>query len=102
MRQNLTYILTALRYTFVRWWLIMKKADQLVFDEDIYNTIRRNIKKYRNEKGLTSAQLAEMVDLSHDFIRQIQSEKAGYNFSVETFYKISVAPGVSLDQLVEK
>ena len=52
----------------------MKKAEQLVFDEDIYNTIRRNIKKYRNEKGLTSAQLAEMVDLSHDFIRQIQSE----------------------------
>ena len=50
----------------------------------------------------TSAQLAEMVDLSHDFIRQIQSEKAGYNFSVETFYKISVALGVSLDQLVEK
>ncbi|MEI3362019.1 MAG: hypothetical protein V8R75_05265 [Oscillospiraceae bacterium] len=42
----------------------MKKAEQLVFDEDIYNTIRRNIKKYRNEKGLTSAQLAEMVDLS--------------------------------------
>lgn len=75
----------------------MKKAEQLVFDEDIYNTIRRNIKKYRNEKGLTSAQLAEMVDLSHDFIRQIQSEKAGYNFSVETFYKISVALGVSLD-----
>ena len=75
----------------------MKKAEQLVFDEDIYNTIRRNIKKYRNEKGLTSAQLAEMVDLSHDFIRQIQSEKAGYNF-----YKISVALGVSLDQLVEK
>ena len=38
----------------------MKKAEQLVFDEDIYNTIRRNIKKYRNEKGLTSAQLAEI------------------------------------------
>ena len=67
----------------------------------IYDTIRRNIKKYRKEKGLTSAQLAEMVDLSHDFIRQIESEKVSYNFSVETFYKISVALGVSLDKLVE-
>lgn len=75
---------------------------QLKFDDNIYNTIRRNIKKYRKEKGLTSAQLAEMVDLSHDFIRQIESEKVGYNFSVETFYKISVALGVSLDQLIEK
>ncbi len=72
---------------------------QLEFDKDIYNTIRKNIKKYRNKKGITSAQLAEMVDLSHDFIRQIQSEKAAYNFSVETFYKIAVALEVSLDEL---
>lgn len=79
-----------------------KKVEQLQFDENIYDTIRRNIKKYRKEKGLTSAQLAEMVDLSHDFIRQIESEKVGYNFSVETLYKISVALGVSLDKMIEK
>ena len=40
-----------------------------------------------------------MVGLSHDFIRQIQSKKAAYNFSVETFYKISVALGVGMDKL---
>lgn len=74
---------------------------QLKSDDTIYDVIRRNIKKYRKEKGLTSAQLAEMVDLSHDFIRQIESEKSRYNFSVETFYKISVALDVSLDKLVE-
>lgn len=75
--------------------------ESLNFDEDIYNTIRNNISKYRKEKGITSAQLAEMVGLSHDFIRQIQSKKAAYNFSVETFYKISVALGVSMDTLAE-
>ncbi|MCI7473375.1 MAG: helix-turn-helix transcriptional regulator [Clostridiales bacterium] len=80
----------------------MKRTQKLIFDDDIYNTIRRNIRKYRKEKGLTSAQLAEMVDLSHDFIRQIQSEKAAYNFSVETFYKISVALGVGMDKLSKK
>ena len=79
-----------------------EKYSPLNFDENIYNTIRKNIKKYRKERGLTSAQLAEMVDLSHDFIRQIESEKVGYNFSVETFYKISVALEVSLDELIEK
>lgn len=76
--------------------------EEIIFDADIYNTIRKNIKKYRKEKGLTSAQLAEMVDLSHDFIRQIQSEKTGYNFSVETFYKISVVLGVTMDMLAQK
>ena len=81
---------------------LLRRIEQLQFDDDIYNTIRRNIKKYRKEKGMTSAQLAEMVDLSHDFIRQIESEKVRYNFSVETFYKISVALDVSLDSLIEK
>lgn len=78
------------------------RIEQIQFNDDIYDTIRRNIKKYRKEKGLTSAQLAEMVGLSHDFIRQIESEKVGNNFSVETFYKIAVALGVGLDKLIEK
>ena len=62
----------------------------LDFDEKIYNTIRKNIKKYRKAKKMTAAELAELVELSHDFIRQIESEKVGYNFSVETFYKMGV------------
>lgn len=70
-------------------------------DYTVYDIIRRNIKKYRKEKGITSAQLAEMVGLSRDFIRQIESEKTRYNFSVETLYKISVALDVSLDKFVE-
>ena len=76
--------------------------NQPVFDEDIYNTIRRNIKKYRKEKGLTAAELAELVDRSHDFIRQIESEKVAYNFSVDTLYRIAVALEVSIDKLIEK
>lgn len=76
--------------------------NELNFDKNIYNTIRKNIRKYRKEKGITSAKLSEMVNLSHDFIRQIQSDKASYNFSVDTFYRISVALGVSLDDLIKK
>ena len=45
--------------------------NELKFNPNIYNTIRKNIKKYRKERGITSAELAELVDLSHDFIRQI-------------------------------
>ena len=75
---------------------------QLNFDGAIYDTIRRNIKRYRKEKRLTAAQLAELVGQTHDFIRQIESEKVHYNFSVETFYKISVALGVGMDKLAER
>ncbi|MBQ7969250.1 MAG: helix-turn-helix transcriptional regulator [Clostridia bacterium] len=77
--------------------------NNIEFDNDIYNTIRQNIKRYRKEKGITSAELAEMAGLSHDFIRQLQSNsKKPYNFSVETFYKISVVLDVSMDKLIEK
>lgn len=82
-------------------WKVVVCMGNIKNADTIYDIIRRNIKKYRKEKGITSAQLAEMVDLSHDFIRQIESEKTRYNFSVETFYKISVALDVSLDKFVE-
>lgn len=74
----------------------------LYFEPNIYDVIRKNIKKYRKIKNLTSAQLAEMVDLEHDFIRQIESEKVAKNFSVDTLYRISVALDTSLDKFVEK
>ena len=72
------------------------------YDTQIYNTIRKNIKRCRLEKGITSAELAEMVDLSHDFIRQIESDKVANSFSVETFYRISKALDVPIDELVKK
>ena len=75
---------------------------ELQFDTDIYGTIRKNIRKYCKEKGITSARLAELVGLSHDFIRQIESEKSAYNFSVDTFYIISIALDITLDMLIQK
>lgn len=72
------------------------------FDVNIYDTIRKNIKIYRNREGLTSEQLSEKIGLSHEFIRHIESEKIGKNFSVDTLYKISVVLNVSLDKLVQK
>ncbi|MDD4406714.1 MAG: helix-turn-helix transcriptional regulator [Bacilli bacterium] len=78
------------------------KEYEFNYNYNVYDTIRKNIKKYRKERKITSAKLAELVDLSHDFIRQIESEKVAYNFSVDTLYRISLALGVSLDDLVRK
>ena len=75
---------------------------KIEFDSNIYDTIRKNIRKYRKQKKMTSAKLADLVDLSHDFIRQIQSDKAKYNFSVDTFYRISVGLEVTMDDLIKK
>ena len=76
--------------------------EEIRLEQSVYDTIRRNIRKYRKAIGMTSAELAEATGLSHDFIRQIESEKTRYNFSVETFYKISLALGVGMDALARE
>ena len=71
------------------------------FDSSIYDTIRKNIKKYRKQKNISAMQLAEMIDVSHDFIRQIESEKVERNYSVKTLYMISLALDVKIGELFE-
>lgn len=68
---------------------------------DIYEQIAFNIKKYRKESGLTQAELAEKVNVSHEFIRRIESKKGKKTFSVDTIYKISIALNVDIAKLFE-
>lgn len=48
---------------------------------------------------MTQAELAEKANLSHDYIRQIESKKVANTFSVQTIYDISVALDVSIELL---
>ncbi|MCI7124826.1 MAG: helix-turn-helix transcriptional regulator [Agathobaculum sp.] len=62
------------------------------FDNEIFfDTIRKNIKKYRAQQGLTAAQLSEKAGLGHDYLRQIESEKDRHHVSLVSLYKISMA-----------
>lgn len=69
--------------------------------ENLYEKIALNIKKYRKEANMTQANLAEKVGVSHEFIRRIESKKGQKTFSVETIYKISLALDISIDKLFE-
>lgn len=42
-------------------------------DDNIYNVIGKNIKKYRNIKGITQKELAETLLLSDSFIAKLES-----------------------------
>ncbi len=80
------------------------------YEINIYEQIARNIKKYRNEVGITQAELAERIGVSHEFIRRNESKKGKKSFSVDTVWKISIAldiqPGqlfeIDLDELVQQ
>lgn len=69
-------------------------------NETFFETIRKNIKHYRTQQGLTAAQLAERAGLGHDYLRQIESEKDRHHVSLVSLYKISKALNVSMDALI--
>ena len=71
-------------------------------EPNIYDIIRINIKKIRQEKGLTQAQLAEKADLSHDYVRQIESLKVANTFSVDTLYRIAKALDTNISKLFKE
>lgn len=62
---------------------------------NIYDTVRYNIKKYRNLKGITQQELADAAMLSHGYIREIESFKMGSTFSLDAVEKI--AEGLEID-----
>ena len=80
------------------------------YEFNIYEQISRNIKKYRIKAGITQAELAEMVGVSHEFIRKKKKKKGKKSFSVDTLWKISLAlnipPGllfeVDMDEVVQQ
>ena len=72
-----------------------------MYEINIYEQVCRNIKKYRKEAGMTQAELAEAIGVSHEFIRRIESKKGKKTFSFQTLWNISKVLHVSLDQLAE-
>jgi len=80
------------------------------YEINIYEQIAKNIKKYRTIAGISQAELAERVGVSHEFIRRNESKKGRKSFSVDTLWKISVAlnvnPGllfdIDLDEVVNQ
>ena len=70
-------------------------------DINIYEQIAKNIKKYRNVAGISQAELAERVGVSHEFIRRNESKKGRKSFSVDTLWKISLALNINPGLLFE-
>lgn len=69
---------------------------------NIYDVIRRNIKKYRKDRHMTQSKLVEKTNLSYDFIRQIESEKVANTFSVQTLYDIAEALEIDVGLLFKE
>lgn len=62
---------------------------------NIYDTVRYNIRKHRKAKKMTQQELADAAGLSHGYIREIESFTMASSFSLDAAERI--ANGLNID-----
>ncbi len=65
-------------------------------DEYYYRIIRNNIKKYRLEKNLTQQELADMIEMSREYVCDIENEKRGKHLTIATLGRIAEALNIDI------
>ena len=65
------------------------------------STIGKNIKRYRQDKGLSQDKLSKLADLSLNTVVKIELDESP-NPTIETIQRIAKALEVSVDGLLKK
>ncbi len=65
------------------------------------STIGKNIKRFRQDKGLSQDKLSKLADLSLNTVVKIELDESP-NPTIETVQRIAKALGVSVDNLLTK
>lgn len=69
----------------------MKERKYINNDEYYYKIIRKNIKNYRLSKNLTQQDLADMTDLSREYITDIENDSRNKHFTIAVVGRIAEA-----------
>ena len=65
-------------------------------------TIYKNIKKFRKEKGLLLSEVAEILDMSYDYLRRIESLNDDVkSCSLKLLIKFSILYDKTLDDFIK-
>ena len=69
---------------------------------DIYQTIGKNIKKYRKKAGLSQEQLANKANLSYGYIKNLEAKNVRATISIETLDFIAHTLNVTIIDLLKE
>ena len=75
---------------------MIKEKTYIHNDEYYYQIIRKNIKRYRLEKGLTQQDLADMTDLSREYICDIENESRNKHLTIAVLGRIADAMNIHI------
>lgn len=72
------------------------------YDKDFRNTIGTNIKRYRKEKNIRLMELAEMLEVTPEYLKRIESPgDSKKNCSLTLLYKISLILDKKMDDFFQ-
>ena len=61
-----------------------------------YNIIKKNIKIFRKEKKITQEKLAELINISSDYMNEIESYRKEKRFSIRILCDISLTLNIPI------
>ena len=65
-------------------------------DEYYYKIIRKNIKYFRLQKGLTQQELADMTELSREYICDIENESRNKHLTIAVLGRIAESMEINI------
>ena len=71
------------------------------FNPEIYQTVARNVKKYRELKKLSIQDLARYAKVSDSFLERFEHSTENISISIYDLYKISVILDVNINLFFE-
>jgi len=74
----------------------MKDKSYFHDDEYYYSIIRKNIRKFRLEKKLTQQDLADMTELSREYICDIENESRNKHLTIAVLGRIAEALNIDI------
>ena len=80
----------------------MKEKVYLHDDEYYYSIIRKNVKKFRLEKKLTQQELADMTELSREYICDIENESRNKHLTIAVLGRIAEALQINITEFFKQ
>ena len=75
----------------------MKEKSYVHDDEYYYSIIRNNIRKFRLKQNLTQQDLADMVELSREYICDIENESRNKHLTIAVLGRIAEALNIQIE-----
>ena len=80
---------------------IIREKSYIHDDEYYYTIVRKNIRKFRLEQNLTQQDLADMTEMSREYICDIENESRNKHLTISVLGRISEALNINIGKFFD-